>query len=138
MRTCTTQDENKGRKQQRARAPLHQPSATAPTRRDTPQRNNTKSTFCVVLKTYHLTGNHQKTCLKHSNFVNRKLCVQMLLTHMEHHGNSKGTRNRRKNKRRHNELRQGSKHCKHNILSSHHSFSARGTASLVRYVKEPL
>ena len=38
VRTCTTQGENKGRKQQRARAPLRQPSATAPTRRDTAKR----------------------------------------------------------------------------------------------------
>ena len=39
------------------------------------KREQTKSPFCVVLKTYHLTGNHHKTCLKHSNFLNRKLCV---------------------------------------------------------------
>ena len=80
MRTCTTQGENKGRKQQRARAPLRQPSATAPTRRDTPKGSKTKSPFCMVLKTYHLTGNHHKTRLKHSNFLNRKLCVQLLPT----------------------------------------------------------
>ena len=60
--------------------PLRQPSATAPTRRDTPKGSKTKSPFCVVLKTYHLTGNHHKTCLKHSNFLNRKLCVQLLPT----------------------------------------------------------
>ena len=80
VRTCTTQGENKGRKQQRARAPLRQPSATAPTRRDTPKGSKTKSPLCVVLKTYHLTGIHHKTCLKHSNFLNRKLCAQMLPT----------------------------------------------------------
>ena len=102
MRTCTTQGENKGRKQQRARVPLRQPSATAPTRR-------------VVLKTYHLTGNHHKTCLKHSNFLIRKLCP--IVTNMEHHGNSKGTGNRRRNKIRQNELRQGSKHGNYNILA---------------------
>ena len=113
VRTCTTQGENKGRKQQRARAPLRQPSATAPTRRDTPKGSETKSPFCVVLKTYHLTGNHRETCLKHSNFLNRKLCP--IVTNMEHHGNSKGTGNRRKNKIRQNELRQGSKHGNYNM-----------------------
>ena len=80
VRTCTTQSENKRRKQQRARAPLRQPSATVPTWRDTPKGNKTKSPFFVVLKTYHLTGIHHKTCLKHSNFPNRKLCVQLLPT----------------------------------------------------------
>ena len=80
MRKCTTQGENKGRKQQRTRAPLRQPSATAPTRRDTPKGSKTKSPVCVVLKTYHLTGIHHKSCLKHSNFLNRKLCVQLLPT----------------------------------------------------------
>ena len=114
MRTCTTQGENKGRKQQRARAPLRQPSATAPTRRDTPKGSKTKSSFCVVLKTYHLTGIHHKTCLKHSNFLNRKLCPTV--TNMEHHGNSKGTRNGRKNTNTQNEFRQGSKHGNYNIF----------------------
>ena len=80
MRTCTTQGGNKGRKQQRARAPLRQPSATVLTRRDTPKGSKKKSTFCVVLKTYHLIGIHLKTCLKHSNFLNRKVCVQLLPT----------------------------------------------------------
>ena len=114
MRKCTTQGENKGRKQQRARAPLRQPSATAPTRRDTPKGSKTKSPFCVVLKTYHLTGHHHKTCLKHSNFIIRKT-VCPIVTNMEHHGNSKETGNRRKNKIRQNELRQGSKHGNYNM-----------------------
>ena len=100
-------------KQQRARAPLPQPSATAPTRRETPKRSKTKSPFCVVLKTHRLTGIHHKTCLKHSNFLNRKLCP--IVTNMEHHGNSKGTGNRRKNKKRQNEFRQGSKHGNYNM-----------------------
>ena len=88
--------------------------ATAPTERHcadkarhTKKGSKTKSPFCVVLKTYHLIGIHHKTCLKRSNFHNRKLCP--IDTNMEHHGNSKGTRNRRKNKIRQNELRQGSK-----------------------------
>ena len=60
--------------------------ATAPTERlrrqgATHQKGSkTKSPFCVILKTYHLTGNQNKTCLKHSNFLNRKLCVQLLPT----------------------------------------------------------
>ena len=37
-----------------------------------------------------------------------------IVTNMEHHGNSKGTGNRRKNKIRQNELRQGSKHGNYN------------------------
>ena len=37
---------------------------------------------------------------------------------MEHHGNSKGTGNRRRNKIRRNEVRQGSKHGNYNILTS--------------------
>ena len=64
----------------------------------------------MVLKTYHLTGIHHKTCLKHSNFLNRILCVQLLPT-----WNTMATGNRRKNKTRQNELRQGSKHCNYNM-----------------------
>ena len=79
---------------------LRQPSATAPTRRDTPKgaRQNLHSAW--FSKTYHLTRIHHKTCLKHTNFLNRKLCP--IFTNMEHHGNSKGTGNRRKNKIRQN------------------------------------
>ena len=55
MCTCTTQSENKRRKQQRARASLRPPSATAPTNRDTPNGIR-KSPICVVLKTCHLNG----------------------------------------------------------------------------------
>ena len=91
--------------------------ATAPTGRDTPKGSKTKSPFCVVLKTYHLTGNHHKTCLKHFNFLNRKLCVQLLPT-WNTMATVRGTGNRRKNKRRHNKLRQGSKHGTYNTLSS--------------------
>ena len=40
-----------------------------------------------------------------------------IVTNMEHHGNSKGTGNRRKNKMRQNVLRRGSKHGDYNILS---------------------
>ena len=88
-------------------------AATAPTRCDTQKGGKTKSPFCVVLKTYHLTGIRHKTCLKHSNFLNRKLCP--IVTNMEHHGNSKGTGNRRKNKIRQDELRQSSKHANYNM-----------------------
>ena len=41
-----------------------------------------------------------------------------MVTNMEHHGNSKGTGNRRKNKVRQNELRQGSTHGNYNIVAS--------------------
>ena len=60
--------------------------ATAPTERDyadkapvrqqsaTHKGSKTKSPFCVVLKTYHLnTWILHKTCLKHSNFLHRKI-----------------------------------------------------------------
>ena len=56
------------------KAPLRQQGATH-------KRNKTKFPFCVVLKTYHLdTWILHKTCLKHSNFFNRKLCVQLFPT----------------------------------------------------------
>ena len=89
-------------------------SATAPTRRDTPKGSKTKSPFCVVLKTYHLTGIHHKTCLKYSNLLNRKLCVQLLPT-WNTMATARGQGNRRKNKIRQNELRQGSKHGNYNM-----------------------
>ena len=57
--------------------------ATAPTERDkaparqqstTHRGSKTKSPFCVVLKIFHLnTWILHKTCLKHSNFLNRKI-----------------------------------------------------------------
>ena len=40
-----------------------------------------------------------------------------IVTNMEHHGNSKGTGNRRKNKICQNELRQGTKHGNYNIFA---------------------
>ena len=43
--------------------------------------------------------------------------VGPIVTNMEHHGNSKGTGNPRKNKIRQNELRQGSKHGNYNMPS---------------------
>ena len=57
------------------RAPLRRPGATHK------KGSKTKSPFCVVLKTYHLTGNHHETCLKNSNFLNRKLCVSNCYPH---------------------------------------------------------
>ena len=102
------------KKQQRARAPLRQPSATAPTRHDAPKGSKTKTPFCVVLKTYHLTGIHHKTCLKHPNFLNRKLCVHLLPT-WNTMATARGQGTEGKTKKRHNELRQGSKHCNYNM-----------------------
>ena len=64
------------------KAPVRQQSATH-------KGSKTKSPFCVVLKTYHLdTWILHKTCLKHSNFLNRKILCTIVF-HMEHHGNSK-------------------------------------------------
>ena len=43
--------------------------------------SKTKSPFCVVLKTYHLnTWILHKTCLKHSNFLNRKILCTIVST----------------------------------------------------------
>ena len=56
------------------KAPVHQQSATHKGRK-------TKSPFCVVLKTYHLdTWILHKTCLKHSNFLNRKILCTIVST----------------------------------------------------------
>ena len=58
-------------------------NALAPLRRQgaTHQKGaRQKSPCCVVLKTYHPTGIHHKTCMKHSSFLNRKLCVQLFPT----------------------------------------------------------
>ena len=99
------------RREQRKEATTRSGANRAPLRRQgaTHQKGSkTKSPFCLVLKTYHLTGIHHKTCLKHSNFLNRKLCVQLLPT-----WNTMAT-NRRKNTIRQNELRQGSKHGNYN------------------------
>ena len=52
------------------KAPVRQQGATH-------KGSKTKSPFCVVLKTYHLdTWILHKTCLKHSNFLNRKTVCQ--------------------------------------------------------------
>ena len=73
------------RREQRKEATTRS-GATAPTERHCAdkarhtKRSKTKSPICVVLKTYHLTGIHHKTCLKHSNFLKRKLCVHLLPT----------------------------------------------------------
>ena len=114
VRTCTTQGENKRRKQQGARASLRQPSATAPTRRDTPERSKTKSPFCVVLKTYHLTGIHHKTCLKHSNSSTEN-CVFNCYQHGTPWQQQRDREQKEKNKIRQNELRQGSTHGNYNM-----------------------
>ena len=114
VRTCTAQGENKGRNNALGRhwanrTPLRRQGATH-------KGSKTKSPFCVVLKTYHLdTGILHKTCLKHTNFPQQKT-VCPIVTNMEHHGNSNGTGNRRENKTRKNELRQGSKHGNYNIF----------------------
>ena len=91
------------------KAPLRQQGATH-------KRSKTKSPFCVVHKTCHLdTWILHKTCLKHPKFPQQKT-VCPIDTDMEHHGNSNGTGNRRKNKTRQKyELRQGSKHGDYNM-----------------------
>ena len=117
VRTCTTQGENKGRKQQRARAPLRQPSATAPTKRDTQKRE--QDNVSILRGSQNIppeTGIHHKTCLKHSNFLNRKLCVQLLPT-WNTMATARGQGTEGKTKIRQNELRQGSKHGNYNIFS---------------------
>ena len=117
-RACA-QGENQ-RKGQHARAPLRQPSATAPTRRQcankaaTHKGSKTKSPFCVVLKTYHLdTWILHKTCLKHSNFLNRKTVCPIVST-----WNIMATAMGQGTEGKQNKLRQGSKHCNYNMLTS--------------------
>ena len=56
--------------------------ATAPAGRDTPNGSKADSPFCVVLKTYHLTGYYHNASLKHVNFLNRNT-VCTIVTHME-------------------------------------------------------
>ena len=110
------------RREQRKEATTRS-GATAPTERHCADKarhqkgSKTKSPLCVVLKTYHLTGNHHKTCLKHSNFLNRKLCVQLLPT-WNTMATARGQGTEGKTKIRQNELRQGSKHDNYNILAS--------------------
>ena len=56
------------------KAPVRQQSATH-------KGSKTQSPFCVVLKTYHLdTWILHKTCLKHSNFLNRKTVCTIVST----------------------------------------------------------
>ena len=91
------------RREQRKEATTHS-GATAPTERHCAdqarhtKREQDKISILRGSQNIPLDCNHHKTCLKHSSFLNRKLCP--IVTHMEHHGNSKGTGNRRKNKRR--------------------------------------
>ena len=95
----------KGRKQQRARAPLRQPGAT----HQMGARQILHSAWFSKLTT--CLGIYHNACLKHSTFLNRNT-VCLIVAHMEHHGNSMGTGDRRKKKKqiRHNKLEQGSKH----------------------------
>ena len=85
------------------KAPVRQQSATH-------KRSKTKSRFCVVLKTYHLdTWILHKTCLKHSNFLNRKiLCTIVSTWNIMVTAMGQGT------EEKHNKLRQGSKHGNYN------------------------
>ena len=102
------------RREQRKEATTRS-GATAPTERHcadnarhTKKGSKTKSPFCVVLKTYHLTGKHHKTCLKHSNFPKQETvsnCYPTWNTMATARG--QGTEG---NNIRQNELRQGSKH----------------------------
>ena len=57
-----------------ATAPTERHKAPARQQSTTHKGSKTKSPFCVVLKIYHLnTWILHKTCLKHSNFLNRKI-----------------------------------------------------------------
>ena len=84
-------NQNKGRKQQRTRAPLRQPGATHQmgVRQILHSAWFSKHTTCL--------GIYHNACLKHSNFLNRNT-VCSIVAHMEHHGNSKGTRDPREKK----------------------------------------
>ena len=114
-RRACTQGENKGRDNTLGRhcanrAQLRRQGASAPTERDT-QGSKTKSPFCVVLKTYHLdTWILHKTCLKHSNFLNRKFCAQSFPL-----GTSWQQQWDRELKKT-QQVRQGSKHGNYNML----------------------
>ena len=72
------------RREQRKEATTRS-GATAPTERHCADkarhtREQDKISILRGSQTYHLTGIHHKTCLKHSDFLNRKLCVQLLPT----------------------------------------------------------
>ena len=86
------------------KAPVRQQSATH-------KGSKTESPFCVVLKTYHLdTWIPHKTCLKHSNFLNRKILCTVVST-----WNIMATATGQGNSRKHNQMRQGSKHSNYNM-----------------------
>ena len=61
------------------------------------------SKYTTWLSIYH------NACLKHSNFLNRN-AVWPIVTHMEHHGNSKRTGDRRKTKNTPQQVEKGSTH----------------------------
>ena len=99
--------------------------ATAPTERHcadkapvlqqgaTHKGSKTKSPFCVVLKTYHLdTWILHKTCLKHSNFLNRKTVCPIVST-----WNIMATAMGQGTEGKQNKLRQCSKHGKYNLFA---------------------
>ena len=88
------------------KAPMRQQSATH-------KRSKIKSPFCVVLKTYHLDNwILHKTCLKHSNFLNRKTVCTIVST-----WNIMATAMGQGTEENTNKLRQGSKHSNYNILA---------------------
>ena len=74
------------RREQRKEATTRS-GATAPTERHCADKarhkkgSKTKSPFCVVLTTYHLTGIHHKTCLKHSIISSTENCVSNCYQH---------------------------------------------------------
>ena len=109
------------RKEQHARAPVHQPSATAPTRRHCANKaqhtKGSRQKISILRGTQNIPPGHldsPQDMLETLSFPQQKT-VCPIVTNMEHHGNSNGTRNRRKNKTRKNELRQGSKHGNYNM-----------------------
>ena len=121
-RACTQGE--KQRKGQHARAP-HAPTERncadkAPVRQQgaTHKGSKTKFPFCVVLKTYHLdTWILHKTCLKHSNFLNRKtVCTIVSTWNIMATAMGQGTEENK------NKLRQGSKHGNYNM---HHRLIGR-------------
>ena len=86
------------------KAPVRQQGATH-------KGSKTKSPLCVVLKTYHLdTWILHKTCLKHSNLLNRKtLCPIVSTWNIMATAMGQGTEEKQ------NKLRQGSKHGNYNM-----------------------
>ena len=82
-------DDTRPGKQHRARAPLRHPGATHQMGARQILHSAWFSKHTTCLGTYH------NACLKLSNFLNRNT-VCPIVAHMEHHGNSNGRGDRRK------------------------------------------